>query len=113
MGILRSTLYDAWQGHKETFTFFVTDTGASARAFLLICLMHRPYRPPSARLSTLPSSTAVDNSLSSEAALPSGAQAGDVVLGKGFVDLLELFPTGGKGNLRRVAVPMEDPARKR
>ncbi|CAN0216043.1 unnamed protein product [Pylaiella littoralis] len=104
-------------GGRETFTFFVTDTGSS-KAFLGIQLLYRPTRPPLAQ--SLPPPPTLRREASS-ASLPAGSRAGDVVIGEGFVDLLGLFPvvhgtyTPGalKGNSRRVAVPLREPEGKR
>eukprot|EP00903_Cladosiphon_okamuranus_P017743 g16333.t1 len=113
----------SWRG-RETFTFFVTDTGNS-KAFLAIQILYRPLRSPSSS-STSPSdqrppplrreTSGLSTSTSPPRSLP-GGRPGDVVIGEGFVDLLGLFPpvdatyTPGalKGNSRRVAVPMREP----
>lgn len=110
-------LYCTSQGGRETFTFFVTDTGSS-KAYLGIQLLYRPTRPPLTTRSKPPQTLQRE---ASSASLPAGSRPGDVVIGEGFVDLLGLFPvvhgtyTPGalKGNSRRVAVPMREPEGKR
>lgn len=103
---VRWVLY--WQGHKDTFTFFITDTGASAKVFLSVHLMHRPPKPPVAPMATLPNSHSYSafDSPPHDVNLPAGAQPGDMEVGKGVVDLLRLFPESGKGNVRRLSVPI-------
>lgn len=106
------------QGGRETFAFFVTDTGNS-KAFLAIQILYRPLRSPSRSSNQAPPPLRRETSGSAPSparSLP-GGRPGDVVIGEGFVDLLSLFPvvdgtyTPGvlKGNSRRVAVPMREP----
>jgi len=132
----RTTLLYSIKGGRETFTFFVTDTGNS-QALLSIQLWYRPLRPPTtpahasrhsgANIQTPPPPP--QHRETSGLALPpgpgngngNGSRPGDVVIGEGFVDLLGLFPviqgtyTPGalKGNARRVAVPLREPEGKR